>query len=59
MFSSIDWIHWNETLPLPENFLIAYKLLDDGKDLNEEQENMLNWFITTIILLYMWQAKQT
>jgi len=45
----IEWIHWNEILPMTDNVLIAYKQLYNEKDINDEQENLLNWFITTVL----------
>jgi len=48
---AIEWIHWNKILPTLDEVLKAYKLLHDKKDLNDEQENLLNWFITTVLLI--------
>jgi len=49
MLFSKEWVHWNEHLPTADDVIIAYKLLYDDNDITDEQENILNWFIMTVI----------
>jgi len=49
MLFSKEWVHWNEHLPTADDVIIVYKLLYDDNDITNEQENILNWFITTVI----------
>jgi len=44
-----DWLKWNQMLPTADELLVAYKKVYDDKPLSETEENLINWYIMTII----------
>jgi len=44
-----EWLEINPSIPLTDKIINAYRLLLEGKELNEDEEGVFGWFITTVL----------